>query len=228
MYAGHSSIFNIVSTVTAPAASYLLTDLATVKQELNLVNPDGNRDAVLTRYIAVCSQIIQKYCNRNFPVETIQDQFFPRRDAPITPVIQGVDPLQLTRWPIVSIVSVVEWPLSLTPTTLIGGTDFLEDDRYGQLIRLDNFAFPKIWAAIPVTVQYKAGYATLPSDVVDACIEFVKWRYFSRMRDPGLKSQNIPGVYEASYLWNTGPGGPDDIPAPIAEKVSRYRVPVIG
>ena len=112
MYVGRSSLFHIVSTVVTPASNLLLTDLSTVKAELNLVNADANRDSVLTRYIAACSQAIQTYCNRVFAVETVQDQFFPQRDAPISPVIQGVDPIQLTRWPIVELASVVECPSS--------------------------------------------------------------------------------------------------------------------
>lgn len=228
MYAGRSSRFHIVSTVTTPAANTQLTDLATVKAELNLVNTDANRDSVLTRYIAACSQAIQTYCNRVFAVETIQDQFFPQRDAPISPVIQGVDPIQLTRWPIVSLLSVVEWPSSSNPITLTSGTNFLEDDDAGQLIRLDKFGVPKLWSPNPLTVQYTAGYATLPADLVDACIDFVKFRYFARMRDPSLKSENVAGVYEASYLWGTGPGGPDDMPATVAGKIDRYRVPVLA
>jgi hypothetical protein len=228
MYVGRSSQFHIVSTITKAAASELLTDLATVKAELNLVSVDANRDAVLTRYIAACSQAIQTYCNRIFAVQTIEDQFFPQRDAPISPVIQGVDPIQLSRWPIVALLSVVEWPSSANPVTLTSGTDFLEDDDAGQLIRLDKFGAPKLWSTAPLTVQYSAGYATLPADVVDACIDFVKFRYFARMRDPSLKSENVVGVYEASYLWGTGPGGPDDMPATVAGKIDRYRVPVIG
>jgi hypothetical protein len=228
MYAGPSAQFHRVTTVVTAASSVALTSLLAVKQELDLVDTDANRDAVLTRYVAACSAAIQAYCNRIFAVQTLQDQFFPQRDAPITPLIQGQDPLQLSNYPIVSLTSVVENPASTTPYTLTSGADFLEDDDEGQLIRLDKRGYPKRWSPLAVTVVYEAGYATLPVDVVDACIDFVKWRYFARMRDPGIRQENIPNVYEASYLWGTGPGGPDDIPATVSEKIARYRVPVIG
>ena len=228
MYYGRSSIFTTISTITTPAVSYLLTDLPTVKAELDLTSTDANRDAVLTRYILACSQAIQTYCNRNFAVETIQDQFFPQRDAPISPIIGGLSPLQLSKWPIVSIASVVEWAMSTTPYTLTAGADFLADDDNGSLTRLDKFLYPKRWSIVPITVIYQAGYASIPPDVIDACITFVKFRYFARMRDPSLKSENVAGVYEASYLWGTGPGGPDDMPAQVAGALERYRVPVIG
>jgi hypothetical protein len=225
--AGMGSKYEIVTTVLDEPKSYALTDLVTVKQELNLTTTDANRDAVLTRYIDACSHAIQTYCNRVFAVRSVQDEIRPPREGDLPTAVAGIDPLQLSSWPVVTsdpptALSVIEGH----DTVLTLGEDFELDARRGRLIRL-NLHRPCRWYDKAV-VQYSAGYATLPADVVDACIDFVKFRYFARMRDPSLKSENVVGVYEASYLWGTGPGGPDDMPATVAGKIDRYRVPVIG
>jgi len=212
-----------ITVVTAPASNYDMTALATVKAELNLVSTDANRDAVLARYITACSQAIETYCNRVFAVETLTDSFYPQRDYLNYTLISDQDPLQLSRSPIIAVASVVENSVALTVNV-----DFQVDAINSRLIRIDSNGYPRPWRALPIIVTYSTGFATLPADVVDACIDFVKFRYFARMRDPSLKSENVVGVYEASYLWGTGPGGPDDMPATVAGKIDRYRVPVIG
>jgi Phage gp6-like head-tail connector protein len=225
-FTGEAGIYKAFSKVVTPATgnAFQLVDLQTVKDDLGITTT--SLDSVLTRYINACSGIIAKFCNRTFPAQSYQDDFFPQRDPAITPVRQGIDPIQLLNWPIIApITSVVENTVA-NPITLTSGTDFWEDDKGGQLTRLDTFGYPRIWPAVQITVQYNAGYNPIPLDLADACMDFVKWRYFSRTRDPGLRSQNIPGDYEASYLWGTGPGGPDDIPGTVAEKVERYRIPV--
>jgi hypothetical protein len=205
------------------SANHDLTDLATLKAELNLTNIDAARDAVLNRYIAASSQQLETYCNRRFAAETIEDRFFPPRDPPFRIAVGGADPLQLSRWPIISIASVTE-----NGKALAAGTDFLADSELGHLTRLDVISYPTKWDAWPIVAQYKAGFTTLPADLVDACIQLVKWRYFSRLRDPGVRSENVSGVYEAQYWLGTGLGGPDDLPAEVAAKVARYRLPVVA
>jgi transposase len=89
-------------------------------------------------HIAASSQQIENYCNRRFVVETIQDQFFPQSDSPIKIEASGVDPIQFTCWPIISILSVIENPNALpAPAPLVSGVDFLSDIEHGQLTRLD-------------------------------------------------------------------------------------------
>jgi hypothetical protein len=116
------------------------------------------------------------------------------------------------------------------------GVDFLTDaqpaallsESAGQLTRLDTNGWPKKWPALPITVQYSAGYTTLPADVVDAAILLVKHRWFSRGRDPYLRQENIPGVYEASYWIAQGPGTNGNLPPDVEDKLEKYRVPVFG
>lgn len=97
----------VISTVVVPALpayqgqpAYDLIDLATVKDELSVTG--GAKDATLKRYITQASAAAAKHANRVFPVETVQDLVFPDRD-PNWQVARGtVDPLVLSRSPLVA------------------------------------------------------------------------------------------------------------------------------
>jgi hypothetical protein len=90
----------IITTVLSPAASYNLIDLPTVHDEMQIPATDTSNDAWLNRGIAQVSRAIANYCNRVFPVETVQDLCYPERDAYPYQVPGGVRALQLRRWPI--------------------------------------------------------------------------------------------------------------------------------
>jgi hypothetical protein len=213
----------LITTVLTPASDTDLTDLATVKNELDI---EGTKnDAFLSRQIAAESIAAQNYCNRVFAPQTIQDSFWFARDAWPRVVRDDIAPLQLTAWPTISVTSVVE-TIAGVATTLALGTDFLLDAEHGQLTRLNLLGYPTHWRSSPVVAVYEAGYAETPADVEEAVILLVKLRWFARRRDPLIRSQNAVGAYEASYVMGTGPGGPGDMSADAAEKLDRYRVPV--
>lgn len=94
--------YQSISTVIVAAASYDLTDIATVKEELSISPTDRTKDAFLARAISQVSLAISNYCNRVFQLETVQDLIFPDRDAYPWMVPGGVAPLQLSRWPLIS------------------------------------------------------------------------------------------------------------------------------
>ncbi len=215
--------FMVTSSLVTSAPAAVMTNLATVKAELGLTTVDADRDGVLTRYLSACSVAIESYCNRSFaPSQARVDTFLPINDTPSSMLDQGLHPLQLTEYPVISVASVTE-----NGAPLQEGADFIVDAPTGLVSRLDQEGNPCRWQATEIVVTYTAGDA-IPTDVVDACIEFVKFRYFARTRDPGVTRVNVPGVYEASYLWGTGPGGPGDLPAAVEAKISRYRVPVVA
>ena len=221
-----------ISSIITAATSYNLVDLADVKTLLGITGTVS--DPLLNLFIPQASQTAQTFTNNPFVVETIQDQFFAQSDGPPWTVRDRRAPLQLSRWPIVSVISLVE-TISGVATTLTLGTDFLLDAANGQLTRLDTYApltsappQPCYWRANPIVAQYEAGYATIPGDVFDAVATLIKMMFYAQARDPLIRSQNVAGVYEASYVMGTGPGGPGDLPDYVATKLARYRVPVIG
>jgi hypothetical protein len=107
-----------------------LTTLANVKAELGLT--DTTNDVLLKRYITAASSAAAQYCNRVFQVESLQDQFL--YDGRSNLFRQGPEILQLSRWPIAELTSVVE----NNGVTLVEDTDFLTDVRRGQLTRIDS------------------------------------------------------------------------------------------
>ena len=111
---------------------------------------------------------------------------------------------------------------------LTEGVDFKVDAVLGHVIRLNLDGTVARWDAASIAVDYPAGFAAIPDDVQEGAILLVKGRSFGRKRDPLLRSQNSPGVYEAAYFFGQGPGTTGDLPPEVAAKVERYRMPVIA
>jgi hypothetical protein len=222
-----------VTTVVTPATAefqgqqaYDLVDLATVKAELKLV--DQSADPDLKRYITQASAAAANFCNRVFPIETVEDQIFPPRDYfPAPTVIGGVQPLQLSRWPITEAPSVVE-----NGNALVENTDYLVKYDVGQLVRLDTNGWPRRWPALITTAQYAAGYELDDpqlADLVDGVIRYVKGRYFAQTRDPAIREEDVTGAYRVAYWFAAGPGASvGNLPPDIQALWEKYRVPVIG
>lgn len=206
----------VISTVVA-AGGYDLTSLDAVKGELSI--SDGSKDDVLKRYITSASAAVSQYCNRKFQAETIKDEFWPDRD--LSPVIAGVDVVQLTRGPVVSVASVTDNGVPLTETS-----GFRVDYDNAQVFRLDDLAYPRRWCGWPIAVQYVGGFETIPPDVEDAVIRMVTRRYSAKGRDPNLKQQNIPGVLEQSWWIATGAESGNMTPD-IADILDNYRFAVV-
>ncbi len=110
-----------ITQVLVAASSCDLTDVQTVKDELNITGP--NDDEVLARWITSASIDCKNFCNRPFQVETLRDRLFPQRDPLPRTTPGGVAPLQLSRWPIASAASQagIAAPLSPLLTTVAGG-----------------------------------------------------------------------------------------------------------
>ncbi len=222
---GPAGRFAVISTVTVPAASHDLTTLASIKAELNLTTTDAARDAVLTRYIAEASVAIENFCNRVFVVETIRDRFFPSREVPLQTIVGGIDPIQLSRWPVTTLVSLKE-----DGVVLVLDEDFLLNAATGQLIRLDANAYPSRWGSSPIVAEYAAGYSPIPGDVSDAAIRTVSGRYYARGRDPMLRAEKVPDVWEAQYWVAAGADdvGGANLPPGVQSLLDNYRTPVLS
>jgi hypothetical protein len=205
-----------ILTVTTAAKSYDLTELSDVKDELGV--KDGASDTVLKRYISSASLAAMQYCNRTFSVETLSEQFLP--DYWNRLVRGGVKPLQLSRWPLIAVVSVTE-----NAVVLVAGTDYLVDATNGQLTRLDSNAYPCLWRPLPLTVVYSAGYATIPLDVEDAIIRMVTRRFSAKGRDPNLKQESVVGILERQWWIATGAES-GNLSPDISDVLDNYRVPL--
>ena len=121
-------------------------------------------------------------------------------------------------------------------TPLCEGVDYFTDAQptalasqsSGQLTRLDWNGWPRKWPALPIVVTYQAGFAAVPADVADAAVQAVKHRWFSRLRDPYLRAENIEGVYSAQFWIAQGPGTAGNLPPEVRDRIESYRVPVVA
>lgn len=208
----------LISTVVMPAQNYDLTTLAIVKEEVGVT--DGASNGILQRYLSSASAAVAQYCNRMFTAETIKDEFFVQRDC--WPHGIDVERLQLSRWPVSSITSITE-----NDVALVENTDFRIDAANGQLIRLDDGGYPRIWPVYPISVVYVGGFSKIPLDVADAVIRMVKARWNARGRDPYLRQESVAGVYEAQYWIATGSDA-GNMPPDVVDILDNYRVPVFS
>lgn len=286
----------VAASAQAPADPYDLTDLATVKDELEIAESDESNDAFLQRAITASSTLIQSYCSRSFAVEALQEAIYLQQDPYPYQVPGGVDALQLSRWPIalpaiipfsgnthgsilvdgiastkgilpgtlifaadgslptgtqVKTVNptslILSNPASSTGTvsfttglqvvqtlsvgnlqTLVFGTDFAVDAKRGWLIRLNGWTGVAVrWESIPVTVQYSAGFPTIPGDLVEACLRLITARFKAKTRDPMLLEQSQGGTLGVQRFWvGSQPGQTGALPPEIESMIDAYRVPV--
>lgn len=189
-----SGRYNVITTVVTPATSYALTDLSTVKAELEETTVDTTRDVILARYINEASAAAHNYCNRIFVAETVRDRFFPKRDQQMI-ALDSIEPLKLSRWPVISVAS-----LNYGGQGLTQDTEYLLDNENGTIIRLGSNGYPIQFDPYPITVQYEAGYQQIPQDIVGAVVLMVTRRWFVRGRDPMARRESVNGVWDMSYF----------------------------
>jgi hypothetical protein len=157
--------YAVVTTVVSAAASANLTDLATVKDELSIDAGETADDTWLTRAIGQVSSAIANHTKRVFPPELVRDDFDVQQDPFPYQTPGGFAQLELSRWPVLAIVSVTQTLAVGSTQTLVEGVDFRTDQATGRLSRLNPFTgVGTAWEAIPVTVLYTAGYGALVTE----------------------------------------------------------------
>jgi hypothetical protein len=146
-----------LTNVLQAAASYDLATLADARSEMSIPESDTSNDAFLSRAITQASSAIATYCGRVFPVERVTDSFY-LADADFNfNISSAVSPLQLSRWPVVAVVSVIEAGIEL-----VEGTDFSLDYEAGQIFRLsrDNYRMTP-WVKTNIVVTNDGGYGAI-------------------------------------------------------------------
>jgi hypothetical protein len=222
-------------TVTTPAATTALTTLANVKLSLCIENTYA--DAWLTKQIDVISLVACEVLgvemaedgSRHFGVETVSETQDRRTRQPWLPPFGVNAPrreadtfIVLGRRPIIAIQSITENGCTLDPCQYeISATD-------GKIKRIES-NLAAAWPCALLVINYTAGWllpgdtnTNMPVPIEDAVIEGIQARYFSRGRDPNVRSQNLPGILETSYFFGA-PGQDQPLPPGAMSKLNPYR-----
>jgi hypothetical protein len=191
-------------TVLTPATNFKLTTIEAVKSELGIVGTA--EDAWIADAIDRASDTITRFCNCVLTREVLQETIVLKRPT---------ESLMLTRFPVV---------IADVEVTVDGTGALTEVDGFSGLVyRLDASGNRICWPAGRIVVIYGAGYILpadvgrdLPHDIERAAILVVKASYFSRQRDPLLKSESIEDAVQSSW-WMGG------LPPEVEGILSRYR-----
>lgn len=153
---------NIVTTVLSAAATDNLADLALVKDELELQVSNTKHDTWLTNAIKRMSGMMASFVNRTLVPELLQDVIDVAPDGYPWHPGKGYPQVQLSRWPVIGIVSVIRTDASGKTIALTENVDFRVDAASGGLMRIDALNLRTIgWESGLTTVIYSAGYGAL-------------------------------------------------------------------
>ncbi|MER9710176.1 hypothetical protein NKJ13_07890 [Mesorhizobium sp. M0174] len=112
--------------------------------------------------------------------------------------------------------------------TLTNEVSFTVDPESGLVTRLSDDC-PRRWCAGKVVVVYKAGFVTVPGDLKQAAMDFMRLAWAESKRDPALKSEvvDIPDVrrVERGYWVGSVPGQSSEgaVPDIVAGQLTRFR-----
>ena len=173
-----------------PAAPGDLCLLADVKQYLNIGSGVTTNDVMLQRLITAKSAQIAQYIGRNVGTGTVTEV----RNG------SGTNQLFLARWPVTAVTSVTIGNYSV-PVSANGSAGYTIQLWDGVTIPIKESVLMLTagWGVYPtntfgpycglftpgqanVTVVYTAGFATVPFDIAQACIELVGQTYKQKDR----------------------------------------------
>lgn len=195
-------------SVLVPATSSRLTSLDAVKRELSISGTSD--DARLLAYIDQASAVIADYLGRPLGRETVAETLRLSASSEV---------IMLSRWPVVSVTSVVEDGATLA------ATDYEIDRSFAYRLFDDERAR---WPAVKVVLTYVAGY-DLPDGVAPAieraATQLIVAMNASRGRDPSLRSESVEGIGSQSWLDPHNGGGP--LPDGVVALLNPYREVIV-
>lgn len=179
-----------------------LTSTDAVKAWLNI---SGNSDdALLDKLVSRGSQFIRTYCQRDFLSQAYADTFDGRDTSRIA----------FPNYPVTAVASVTidGTAIPARPSALGSGYVFSP-----TMLSLSGFSFTRGFGN--VVVAYTAGFATVPPDLEQACVELIAFKYRERDRI-GHQSKTLGGETVAFYIG--------DMPKPVQTVLETYKkvVPV--
>lgn len=137
----------------------------------------ASEDDLLNALIAAASADIENYCNRTFA----QAAYTETRNG------NGANAMAARQYPIVSVqgVTVDGYAVPAAADAVSSGFVFSDTAIYIRNSgrgRAPGCGWSFARGVQNVTLQYTAGYATIPADLVQACVELVGWKRAKRQR----------------------------------------------
>ncbi len=160
----------------APAAN-ALTTVANVKYVLGIVQTDLTKDDRIQTLVNLLSGRIEDWCGRKF---TSQDYTAEKYDG------DHEDTLYLKQYPITAVAAVSIDDIAMSAAELVDPLYFQVYSEEGYLWCSRGFAARRQG----VLVTYTAGYATIPTGLQMACIEWAIILFEGRMKDAKVKQED--------------------------------------
>lgn len=175
-----------------------LTTLENVKQSLR--SSGTSDEALLTRMITAYSAAIQRWLNRNI----LSASYYDALDG------KGTQRIQFMNFPVTAVASVVVDGIVISPAS---GPPFACGYVFSDtMLSLYDFRFCRGFGN--VQISYTAGYATVPFDIEQACIDWIIYKYRELDRI-GQVSKSIAGeVVTFSTM---------DMPKTVATMLAQFR-----
>lgn len=167
--------------------AYALTTLENVKESLSITASDD--DDLLKRLINAATELIESETGRRFKKTDHEGEL---HDG------EGQD-LALTNYPILDSDDSETDPVISHVYDSRGNSDVIDEDTYRYNKKIGNVFRSSGWpeGSDNISVDYTAGYETIPSDLEQACIELVSLTY-NRRKSLGIKDES-DGAYSISY-----------------------------
>jgi len=138
-------------------------------------------DALLSRLITASSDFVKTYCNRDF----VQANYTEVRNG-----LANQTKMALKNYPVTSVASVY-----INGTLVSQSTSYAMEGwiQVGDFLYLRGRTFTTGYGNVSIT--YTAGFANVPYDLEQACIEITSWRYKEKDRiqqnNKSIQGENI-------------------------------------
>lgn len=156
-----------------------MQDLTTVEAFVAYADAANDPDtASIQRMITAYSTAVRSYTNRDFTLESYSRTFDGANNTR----------LMLSQYPIVSVTGLQVGMQVIPAAPAFGATGFRFDER---TVMLNGYRFAR--GEGNVLVSWTAGFATVPSDIEEAVIEWMATRYANRGDRAGWSSKTLAG-----------------------------------
>lgn len=201
--------------------SYALTSVADVKETLGIGSSVTTYDNLITRKINQATEMIIGYCNRRFDEQTGVVEYYDGTD---------LQQLLLRNRPVTATTTFVlqsrNTSLNDDDFTTVPTDQYFVDTAAGVVDGIASFS----GSYDRYKVTYSYGWATIPSDIAEACASIAAYLFNNDPSQSAGISQKEEGTRKLTYSNNKNGYDSDNIIEQLGLKITldRYTEPVIS